>query len=279
MGGALGGPDRTAPDKNDPLRPEFQGLSSDLGAYSRSLVGKPATPYNGMLSASLGTGEQGLLDAITRMVSGGTNGGPALAFGPERNQLLSSILSGQRLDPNMNPFLGAMTNAVRDQGQETLGRSMNLVDAAFGGSGMSTGSGRSAEGIETARRVTGDTNNTIANMLGSNYQQGLQEQMQVLGQILPGMDATTSNMLFQALGAAAMPREVQQQGLDRQYAEFLRKLQEPIGNTQLATQILGSQPGLQFSAPSYEPMPYWQQLLMGAVQGASSGAAASMGAG
>lgn len=254
----------------DPMRPEFKGLSQDLGSYARTLVGRDATPYAGSFTAGMSTGEQNLLDAINNNVGSGG------AFAPQRNALISDILGGKRLSPNTNPYLQDMIGALTTESNRGLGSNLNILDAAFGKGGMGSGSGRSAAAIETTRQAHGDLTNSIANILGQNYQQGLNEQMTTLGSILPTMDQYNSNNLYAALSANALPRTIQQNDLTAQYQEFLRQLQEPMQYTQLASQILGAAPQYQVYQPQEASMPWWQQALLGGVQGAAQGAAVAM---
>jgi len=150
------------------------------------------------------------------------------------------------------------------------------LDAAFARSGVGTGSGRSEEAVEATRRASGDLTGQISSILGANYQQGLAEQIQTLGSILPGMDQFQSDLLFRALGANALPRQIEQQDLNARYQDFLRRLQESTGNTQLAMQILASQPGFQFAQQQFAPLSFWEQLLLGGVQGGAQGAAGAL---
>lgn len=302
------------PQAVDPLRPEYQGLSADLGSYARSLVGRQATPYNGTLNAPMSSGEMDTLHTVDQLgphplgpAYNFTNGGTALptlegpAFQGGRDALISDILSGRRLDPNTNPYLAQVTEALRTEGQKTLGNNLNMVDAMFGKSGMGPSSGRSLQGIETGRQSTQDINNTIASLLSGNYQQGLQEQMATLSSILPGIDAgnlsrysTVGNMglnadnsrtnrestianyglnygqgnmqaLASILGMQGLPRTVQQGSNDRTYQEFLRQLNEPTMYAQLASQILSGSPQMQFMNPQYAPSQF-AQILGGASQ-------------
>ena len=248
------------PDVVDPLRPEMRGLSSDLGSYGQTLVGKQATPYTGSLTSPITGGEQDILAAINRMTIGGDG-----AYTPTAQGLINDILSGNRLRPETNPYLSSMMNSLSQYSSEGLGRNLNLVDAAFGKTGMGTGSGRSMTAIETGRQAQQDLNNQISNILGTQYQQGMQEQYNTLANVLPQQGQQQFSQLLGALSASALPRQIQQQDLGAQYQEFLRQLQEPMGYTQLVSQILGSSPGLQYMQPQYAPSPI-SQILGGAAQ-------------
>lgn len=289
----------------DPLRPEYQGLSSDLASYGRSLLGKTSTPYTGALSAPIGGGEQNILDIINKMVIPGGDGSSAplglsspslpttsLAFGDQRSKLISDILSGSRLSPDSNPYLASNIDYLRNESGKTLGANANLLDAVFGRSGITgRGTGRSVQATDLAQKSAMDTNSLIAQVLGQNYNNGLNEQMNVLSSILPGIDAFNQqgvdnaqrnilnsqqdrslnladrsaadaertnkiNMLFSALGANALPRQIQQAGLSNSYQEFLRMLGEPNQNATLASSILSNSPRFQFNtpaAPQYAP--------------------------
>ncbi len=268
----MSSPKTVQPTQVDPLRPEYRGLSSDLASYGRTLVGKAATPYSGSFTAPLGSGESDILRQINDNI---TSGG---SFAPERDNLISQILSGSRLSPNTNPYLDATINELSRKSNEGLGGNLNLIDAAFGRSGMrGASSGRGVEAIQASRLAGQDLTSQIAQILGGNYQQGLNEQMNVLGSVLPQLDQAKSTNLYNALGANALPRSINQADLTARYQDFLRQIQEASGNTSLASSILGSQPGLQYSNPSYNQMPFWQQLLLGGVGGAAAGGAMALG--
>ena len=262
------------PTQVDPLRPEYRGLSSDLASYGTSLVGKPTDPYSGSFSAPMSSGESDILSRINSMYTGNMS---SLPFGDQRSSLISDILSGKRLSPDSNPFLAKTIGAISDASNRALGNNLNMLDAAFGRNGiLGPSSGRSVEATTASRNNSIDLNNTIAQILGQNYQQGTAEQMNTLGSILPNMDTFTANSLFSALGANALPRTIQQNDNMARYNEFIRQISAPGQNTQLAASILGAQPGFQYTNPTYQPMPFWQQALLGGISGAAQGGAAAL---
>lgn len=284
--------ERIDPIANDPMRPEYRGLSSDLGTYARTLVGRGATPYSGNFTAPLGANELSILDRINALQLPRFGDGASMptlsgmAFSGPRDALIADILGGGRLNPASNPYLRGTIDAFRDAGTETLGRNLNVLDAAFGRSGMTgPSSGRSAESIEATRKVTGDVNNAIASILGENYGRGINEQMNVLGNVLPGIDSanlaryvasgnlglqnqdlglrnfqTQANWLSSILGANALPRSIAQNDTSARYQEFLRMLQEPQDYTRLAAGILSGAPQLQYTMPQYAPSQFSQIL-------------------
>lgn len=253
----------------------MRGLSSDLATYARGLVGAPATTYGGPLTAGMGEGETNILNSINKLVMGSDGAftpSASMWFGDERSNLIGDILSGKRLDPTSNPYLQSTMDAIRTAGNETLGQNLNMIDAAFGRANLGpSSSGRSREAIETGRRVTSDVNNQIGNILANNYQQGLQEQMTTLGSVLPGMDQYSSGLLFSALGANALPRQVQQNQITADYNEFLRRLSEPMQNAQLALSIMSGTPMMNFMQQQYRPSSA-AQLLSALSQGGQAAA-------
>lgn len=251
------------PETMDPLRPEMRPLAGDLASYARGLVGREGTPYGGRFTAPMTSGESSILSRINMIAGGdGANASPLgrLAFGPQREALISDILSGNRLRPETNPFLAENIDYLRGEGTKNLGANLDLVDAAFGRAGLPSGSGRSREAIETARLSTRDLNNTISSFLGDQYNRGLGEQYNTLSSVVPNIDAFNSTMLFNALGANALPRQIEQQNLDSLFREFLRLDNAPNANAQLALSILGGTPGMQFVQPQYQPSVFSQIL-------------------
>ncbi len=233
---------KISPEQVDPAGPKARGLSNDLIDYSRQLFNRPTDA--GSRFAPLGAGEQQGLTAIQDNLTGMTQGQN------QGQQLIGDVLSGNRLSPDTNPYLSEVLGSLRGNAQDNLGVGMNALDAAFGKSGMANSSARSTEATNLADKSVTGLNETIANMLFGQYNNGLNEQMQVLG-MLPSFNTGNINSLVSAMSALALPRQLEQQGKDFEY--------NAVGdNALLLAQILGSQPGFQFMQPEFAPSMFSQ---------------------
>lgn len=233
---------KISPEQVDPAGPKARGLSNDLIDYSRQLFNRPTDA--GSRFAPIGAGEQQGLDAIQQNMGGMTqNQGQGQA-------LIGDILSGNRLSPDTNPYLSQVLGSLRTNASDNLGVGMNALDAAFGRSGMANSSARSTEATNLADKSVSSLNDTIANMLFGQYNNGLNEQMQTLG-MLPSFNSGNINSLVSALSALSLPRQLEQQGKDFEY-------NAAGDNALLIAQILGSQPGFNFMSPEYAPSMFSQ---------------------
>jgi hypothetical protein len=235
----MGGSKEIKPTAVDPVSPQTRGMSNDLISYSKSLFDRGPNQVVPMTSA-----EQTGIDALTGTL---TNNPMTMA-----EPLLSNILSGKRLSPDTNPYLAGTISGLRTEADKTLGSNMNLLDTMFGKSGMVNGSGRSLEATNLAEKSSSDLNTTIANMLSSLYSQGQSEQMSALG-MLPSYQTSNVNSILSALSGLSLPRTLDQQQQQYDYSSL-------GDNALLLSQILGSQPGLNYVTPEYQPSDTMQYL-------------------
>lgn len=229
--------DEIQPKALDPLSPEARGLSNDLVGYARQFLTRSTDPNERF--AGMGADEQSGLGALR-----GSLGGIMQGQG-QSNQLLTDIFSGSRMSPDSNPYLSQVLGSLRGHSQDNLGSSMNMLDAAFGKSGMGRGSGRSDEAVRLAENNASNLNDTIANMLFGQYNQGAGEQMQAL-QAQPQIQGGNINSILAALSGLSLPRQLEQQKLDFGY-------NAEADNAMLISQILGGVPGMQFTTPQFAP--------------------------
>lgn len=89
--------------------------------------------------------------------------------------LLGSIIGGEGLDPNSNPFL----QGAFDRGADAI---QNRLQSQFAGGGRNLGASRSANTEGLADLATG--------IFGGNFQQERNRQMQALAQVLQGTGRT-----------------------------------------------------------------------------------------
>ncbi len=213
----------------------FKGLRQPIADVIGSLLGGqafaglPVSAPTGV--ASLGTGENAFLAALNQFSQ------PTALQGQARD-LLSSTISGRFLDPASNPFLQAtiqaaqrpVIEAFRDvalprlQGQFTAGghRIQPEGSSAFD----------NAAAIAT-RGLTNALGDISTNISGQNFQAERGRQATATQQVeqLTAQDLTNT---VQGLQAAALPRLIEQFGIDQGVQEFNRRIQTILQAISLA---------------------------------------------
>lgn len=233
--------------------PALQGLAPDLAASLRQLLtgfsgqatnaGNPGTA--GATPQAQVTGqEQNMLDALGGQVGPGT----------QRAGYISDVLGGKYLpgQANSNPFLQSAIQAAQRTTLEgltdTLSRDLpgrftangQLIQANTGGQGGSSAFDRAAAiATRGAANAVGDI---ATNMSNTQFQNERQQQTAVAGLDQQEVDST-----IKALSASALPRLIQQNGLDQGLALFqqqtdnLLNLLKTIGAVQAPTVAQQSQ--------------------------------------
>lgn len=170
--------------------------------------------YNGPLTAGLGANEQTTLNALMNQQKTGG------ASNPANVALLDLIKTGG----GMNPFLDAAIKAAQRptlQGlEETLTRDLPGRFTQAGQFIQPQGSSAFDRAAAIATRGAADANADIAtNMSYQNYNAGQDRKLDA-AKSLPGVQATEIDNLIKNLQAQALPRLIQDQGIDRGLALF-----------------------------------------------------------
>lgn len=239
----------------------LQGLSPDLAASLKQLLGSfanqntnagnPLTGSTAVPQAGMTGQEQSLLGTIGSQVGPGT-----ASAGYTRDVLAGKYLPGQ---PGANPFFDAAVQAAQRptlQGlEETLTRSLpgrftangQFIQPNTGDQGGSSAFDRAAA---IATRGAADAVGNIATNMGNTQFQNERQNQNVAA----GLDQAQVDQTIKGLQASALPRLIQQNGLDQGLALFqqqtsnLLDILKTIGAVQAP--VLGTQTVSQGSSSS-----------------------------
>lgn len=203
----------------------FKSLQGPFAQYLSTMLSQGGGPkYQGPLQANMGANEGDLLGQLM----GQTNPGNA------RGQLLDKTMSGGFLpgQPGANPFLDAAIRAAQQptmQGlTETLTRDLPGRFTAAGQFIQPQGSSAFDRAAAIATRGAADASANIAtNMSSQAYESERGRQQQAIPLSQQEVQSTISNLQAQAL-----PRMIQENGIDRGISLFKDQ-------TQQLMQILG----------------------------------------
>ncbi len=174
-------------------------------------------------------------DLLTRI--GSLTGAPSGALG-EAQSFLQSVLQGQGLSPESNPFLASTISAA----QRPLIEQFNDIDlpnliSQFTGAGQRVQPGGSSAfdraGAIATRGLTNALADISTNLSGQNFQAERQRQTQAATQASQLNTADIQNTI-QGLQAVALPRLIDQFGIDRGLEEFNRRITTVLQAIQLA---------------------------------------------
>lgn len=245
---------------------EFRRLRGSVAGSLEGLLegGGPRAP--GPFVAGLTEGEQDLLGRTREQAK------PSQAS-QMATQQLSNTLGGDFLSPESNPFLqGTIKAAQRPVIEEFENQVMPRLRSKFTQAGQfiqpegsSPFDQAAAEAVGGLTRELGDISSEIA---GQNFQAERGRQMQA-SQLAPQIDRAQLDQLVKGMEAQALPRMIQQMGIDRGLEEFRRRMDVLLSSIQTAgglaspstTTLPGSQP---------QPSPF---------SSLASGFAAGMGSG
>lgn len=202
--------DVTPPELSRLREPFAQTLERLLGARGGDpLAGVPQAP--GPLAAPLGGNEAALLERL-------------MGEGAGRSDLLSRTIGGEFLRPDTNPFLQSMIEAAQRptlQGlEETLSR---VLPGRFTGAGQFVqpqGSSAFDRAAAIASRGAADALADIAtNISGAAFEAERGRQQEAITLSQQDVQATVQNLQAQAL-----PRLIEQLGIDKGLEQFQQRI-------------------------------------------------------
>lgn len=155
---------------------------------------------------------------------------------------LYSTVSGDYLHPDSNPYLTESINALGADTTNQLNNSINQI-LSRAGTGGALGGSRSAlmQGQAGGESVRG-FNETVANLLNSNYQQERNRQQGAIPGLV-GLDNAPTARTGEAMGLAGVPRQFEQQNINARMGEWLRQQNERLLPLQTGQSILGQRMG------------------------------------
>lgn len=201
---------------------------------------------------------QAAMDQLTRQASGVTN--PLMAEDSLAGQFITDLLSGSTLNPDSNPWLQASIESAQRPIMEAFGDELSNVRGAFTAAGHRV-QPQSSSPFDTARArlvsgVSGALGDVATNIMSQHIQQERNRQMQALGlmgsafeqgeqraldaaRAVPSFDLARLEGIIASMEAQALPRMIEQYGIDRGVEEFRRQQSELLNVLQMAIQAAG----------------------------------------
>lgn len=235
LGGGGGSKSKSKSSVADLTPVEFAGLRPEVAEALQQLItsgGGPTAP--GPMVAPITGNEQTLLSQL----QAGSTSTPAQAAGTD---LLTSTIQGQFLDPASNPFLQA---AIQGQ-QQRLAENFRLVEApllqsrftAAGQNIQPQGSSAFDTAAAIALRGLTQAQGDIATQLtAANFAAERDRQMQAVTQA-QAISSDETQRVVQTLQAQALPRLIEQMGIDRGLEEFRRRMELLLAALGIGAQI------------------------------------------
>lgn len=239
LGGSAGTPG-TPGQIVDVLPEELVPLRTDITQTLQPILGG-GQQAGGPFVAGIGGAEQDLLNILT------TQGAGQRVAGGAAQDILSQTISGQFLDPSTNPFLQSTIEAAQ---RPTLQAFQDIASpalrGAFTAAGQNITQGLGSSPFEQALNVERSrTQQNLAdiatNIAGQNFQaeRGRQQQA-TLGQ--PAFSQAELNRTITELQATALPRLIEDLGLERGLEQFNTQTQTILNALLLAIQATGQPP-------------------------------------
>ena len=200
---------------------EFIGLREPIAQTLEQLITTGGPQFQGDFTAGLSPNEQSLLQQITQL-------GGETALGTQSEDFLSQVLSGQFLTPDSNPFLSDLISSLQRRETENFERfTLPRLRTGFTAAGQSIAPQGSSPFDQSVALSTSDLLNRLSDISSGIGFQGFQAergfQQEAVGQ---AQQLTTANLnnAIEALRAEALPRLIEQFGLDQGLAEFRRRV-------------------------------------------------------
>jgi hypothetical protein len=197
----------------------YRGLLGDSLPGAKERLGRAGEPYKGDLTAGLSDPEKTGLDSLEGWLGSPSPTDDKL-FGLSRQEY-ERTLGGDYYDPTEGEYYQSYRAAMQRELQEAkdrLAARTSARDQFYGG-------GR----IATEGEMEEDYLNNLGVFLGGL---GERERERRLGSVggamgLLGMDeAMTENRIAASQRYGALPRVIEQMGLDREYSEYLRQMMD-----------------------------------------------------
>lgn len=214
---------------------EFANLRGPIADQLRALFGGGVSgvpaPTGPMVAPTTGQ-EQNFLGMIGQQAGGGP-------LNATRDSLLQRTLSGTFLSPQSNPFLQATIEAAqRPLIQQFTESTIPQLRANFTAAGqMIQPQGSSPFDLAAARAQSGLSNalgDVSTNIAGQNFQQERNRQQQAATQAIQVSQADLDN-LIRGLQASALPRSINQLGIEKGVQSFDKQISTLLQALSLAT--------------------------------------------
>ncbi len=199
---------------------EFIGLRPDIAEGFSALFGG-GPEFEGQFAAGMSPEEQALLQQITQL-------GTGTALGAQSEDLLSQVLGGEFLTPDSNPYLSDLIASLQRRETENFERfTMPQIRSDFTAAGQRIQPQGSSPFDMSTALSTSDLLSRLSdistNIGAGAYEAERGRQTEAIGQ---ASQLTTQNLnsAIEGLRAAALPRLIEQFGLDKGLEEFRRRV-------------------------------------------------------
>lgn len=237
VGGLLGGGKKGGSPSQvvDTTPDEFAGLRGGIADQLRTLFGGGVsgvpTPSGPMVAPITGQ-EQNFLGMIGQQAGGGP-------LNATRDSLLQRTLSGTFLSPDSNPFLQATIEAAqRPLVQQFQEQTIPQLRSQFTAAGQMIQPGGSSPFDMAAARAQGGLSDALGdvstNIAGQNFQAERGRQQQAVTQAMQVQQSDLDN-LIRGLQASALPRSINQLGIDKGVQSFDKQISTLLQALSLAT--------------------------------------------
>lgn len=221
MGDFLLGSEGTPGQVVETTPEEFAELRRPVSDLLQGIFGTGGPEFRGDFTAGLSDQEKQILSQI-----GGLGGGTAL--GGQSSDFLSSVIGGEFLGPDSNPFLGDLIDQLQGREIKNYERvTLPRLRSDFTASGQRIQPESSSPFDTAAAFSSSDLLDRLAGIStqvsAGNFEQERQRQQQAVTQ---AGQLTQQNLdqAIQSLQASALPRLIEQLGLDKGLEEFRRRI-------------------------------------------------------
>jgi len=261
-----GGGSKTKGTKPKDLTPAlFAGLRPEIAAALEQLIATGGAGFGEAPSATGGAGINAPLVAPITAAETSTLGQLGAGVAPSAtatagNDLLLRTIQGQFLDPASNPFLAAAIQAEQDR----LAENFRLIEAPLlqsrftragqsiqpqGSSAFDTAAAIGLRGLSSAQ---GDI---ATRLLAENFARERGAQQQAVTQTQQ-ISSDETQRLVQSLQAQALPRLIEQHGIDAGLEEFRRRMEMILAALGIGGQL--ASPTIASSGGGSTTKPQWQ---------------------
>lgn len=204
---------------------EFRDLRGPVAGGLRDIINNEGFQFQGPLAAGITGKEQGLVDRI-----GDLTGGPS-ALQQQGRRLLERTIGGEFLSPDSNPFLQDVISSAIRRINEGNAANNSAVIGQFKRAGGTLRSDPNRVGssafLNQARLGERDRLNAIgditSSILGQNFQAERARQEAAIGQA-ENISTQDINNAIQGLQASALPRLIEDLGIQRGIEEFNQRI-------------------------------------------------------
>jgi len=239
----------------DTRNPQQNAIDSSLSDFITTYLPqfKPGEPYTGQLSAPMDTFQNQGMSFLQKYLDQSQQPG-ANAVTDAAGKQITDTMNGA-YDPSTSPFYKATRDAAKVEQQSAL----NQQNAQLGARGKFF----SSEALNEGQQLNTNTTNFLNTTLTGMAEKERQNKLTAAG-MAPAISAAQTRQSLAPIEAAttvgALPQQMQQADLERQYQEFQRQRQEKALPLTAATGAYSNQ-GMQTVANQDKPGFDWGSFL------------------